>query len=254
MRRQTSSPEVEPVRIFQRLQQTLGVLITATPTGGKLPSEPDLARQMGVSRATLREAMRSFEGQGLIRRRQGIGTFVVRQSQVLDSGLEVLESIETMAGKIKLDVSMGDLSIEPFTASASIAQAMDVEEGTNLVRVSRVILAENRPVAYLVDILPMDVLSPEDLKVGFTGSVLDFLLSQGSLQLVQSMTEIRAMGATSEIAHALEIQRGDVLLAFTAHLFTAESRMVAYSTSHFLPGYFRFHVLRRVENDLPLNH
>ncbi len=39
--------------------------------------------------------MRSFEGQGLIRRRQGVGTFVVAKVPVFDSGLEVLESIET---------------------------------------------------------------------------------------------------------------------------------------------------------------
>ncbi len=46
---------------FQRLQSELASLIAHTPGGQRLPSEPELARQMGVSRATLREAMRSFE-------------------------------------------------------------------------------------------------------------------------------------------------------------------------------------------------
>jgi len=55
---------------FQRLQTDLAKLITRTPAGQRLISEPELAKQMGVSRATLREAMRSFETQGLIRRRQ----------------------------------------------------------------------------------------------------------------------------------------------------------------------------------------
>ena len=82
---------------FQRLQNDLAALIARTPAGQRLPSEPDLAKQLGVSRATLREAMRAFETQGLIRRRQGSGTFVVGKVQALDSGLEVLESLETMA-------------------------------------------------------------------------------------------------------------------------------------------------------------
>ena len=68
--------------------------------GQRLPSEPDLAKQLGVSRATLREAMRTFETQGLIRRRQGSGTFVVGKGAVMDSGLEVLESLETMAKRL----------------------------------------------------------------------------------------------------------------------------------------------------------
>ncbi len=100
------------VHPFQRLQGELADLIASTPPGDRLLAEPDLAKQLGVSRATLREAMRSFEGQGLIRRRQGVGTFVVGQAKVIETGLEVLESIETMASKIGLDVMMGDLRIE----------------------------------------------------------------------------------------------------------------------------------------------
>lgn len=77
---------------FQRLQNELATVISSTPHGEKLPSEPLLAKKLGVSRATLREAMRTFEGQGFIRRRQGVGTFVVGPIQVIETGLEVLEN------------------------------------------------------------------------------------------------------------------------------------------------------------------
>ncbi len=60
--------------------------------------------------------MRSFEAQGLIRRRQGVGTFVVGPKAVIETGLEVLESIETQAKRIGLDVSMGTLSIQKMDA------------------------------------------------------------------------------------------------------------------------------------------
>jgi GntR family transcriptional regulator len=237
----------ETTHIFQRLQIQLTQLISNAQPGQRLPAEPDLARQLCVSRATLREAMRSFEGQGLIRRRQGIGTFVVGHPQVIDSGLEVLESIETLAKRIELEVSMGALNISQEKATAAQAAVLQVEEGADLVQVARVILADKRPVAYLVDLLPEDVLTPEDLQVGFTGSVLDFILEQGTLPLQSSRAEIQAVGASSEIARSLEIQRGDVLLMLTSQLFTNEGRVVDYSFSYFLPGYFRFHVVRRVE-------
>ena len=85
---------------YQRLQSELSNLIQNTPKGSKLPSEPVLAEKLGVSRATLREAMRTFESQGLLRRQQGVGTFVVGPTQVIDTGLEVLESIETLADRM----------------------------------------------------------------------------------------------------------------------------------------------------------
>ena len=243
----TQEVQVETTHIFQRLQLQLSKMIAETPPGNRLPAEPELAKQLGVSRATLREAMRSFEGQGLIRRRQGIGTFVVGHSQVIESGLEVLESIETLAKRILLEVSMGALQVNQVKANSIMAASLQVEEGAQLVQIARVIEAERRPVAYLVDTLPEDILTGADLQQGFTGSVLDLLLQRGSLPLSTSRAEIQAVAASPEIAHLLEIQRGDVLLMFSAQLFTSTGRVVDYSLSYFLPGYFQFHVVRRVE-------
>jgi GntR family transcriptional regulator len=239
----------EYVQPFQRLQVQLANLINNTTAGERLPSEPELAKQLGVSRATLREAMRTFEGQGLIRRRQGVGTFVVGHPQIIETGLEVLESIESLAKKINLPVTMGALNIAQVAANAQQAEALQVAEGTPLVQVSRVIRAQERPVAYLIDVLPEDVLTPAELREGFTGSVLDFLLRRGNPPLTQSLTEIRAVPAPSDVAHALEVQRGDVLLMFVARLFAANSQVVDFSLSYFLPGYFKFHIVRSVVAD-----
>jgi GntR family transcriptional regulator len=231
---------------FRRLQADLAKLISSLPAESRLPSEPELARRMGVSRATLREAMRSFEGQGLIRRRQGVGTFVVAKVPVLDSGLEVLESIETLAERTKLRVNMGELQVVQVEADEDHAAALNVPAGTAMTRVARVIYTENRPIAYLVDNLTADILPPSEIQAGFTGSVLDLLLRRGDPKLFQSRTDIRAVGATSEVARALQIQRDDVLLHFVAYLYSTDGRVVDYSFSYFLPGYFRFHVVRKV--------
>ena len=230
---------------FQRLQNDLAVLIARSPAGQRLPSEPELAKQLGVSRATLREAMRTFETQGLIRRRQGSGTFVVGKVAVLDSGLEMLESLETMARRLGLEVSVSDLEVERIAADDEYPKALNVPVGTPLTRVRRVIRAESRPVAYLVDILPEAILSPNHLPADFHGSVLDFLQERGD-SLTSSRANVSAIGGTAEVAKALEIQRGDVLLHFYSQLFNAEGNVVDYSLSYFIPGYFHFHIVRRV--------
>lgn len=233
---------------FRRLQSDLAGLIASLPPESKLPTEPLLAQRMGVSRATLREAMRSFEGQGKIRRRQGVGTFVVGQVPVINSGLEVLESIETLAQRIGLAVSVKELQVKGISASEDHAQALGVPLGTALTSVSRVIYTDTRPIACLEDVLPEDVLSAAELDDKFTGSVLDLLLRRGSPSLAQSRTDIKAIGASSEVARALQIQRDDVLIHFVALLYSTSGRVVDYSISYFLPGYFRFHVVRRVGN------
>lgn len=230
---------------FQRLQADLAALISRTTAGERLPSEPELARRMGVSRATLREAMRTFEVQGLIRRRQGSGTFVMGRVPVIEAGLEVLESLETMAERLGLEVTVSDLQIESLPADEESAAALGVTVATPLTRVRRVMREESRPVAYLVDTLPADTLGAEHLGPDFRGSVLDFLLKRGDALKV-SKAAISAIAAPAAVAKALQIQRGDVLLEFISKLYHADGGILDYSSSHFIPGFFHFHVVRRI--------
>jgi len=232
--------------IYQRLQSALSDLIQNTPKGCKLPSEPKLAKQLNVSRATLREAMRTFESQGLLRRRQGLGTFVVGPTQVIDSGLEVLESIETQAERIGFDVDMGTYQITHIQANAGQAKKLEIKEGSPLIKIDRVILTNNTPVAYLVDTLPETILLPEVLTNQFKGSVLDLIIKKGDPALSISKTEISAVHAPVDVAKALDIQRGDTLLLLKALLFNEEGNPIDYSHSYFLPGHFRLHIIRKI--------
>ena len=230
---------------FQRLQADLAKLIERTPPGQRLLNEPDLAKQMGVSRATLREAMRTFETQGIIRRRQGSGTYVVGKVPVMKTGLEVLESIDTMARRMELPITVSDLIVEKQAANEDVAGHLDLKEGAPVTSVKRVIRVDNRPAAYLVDTLPESFLSADDLPSNFTGSVLDFLIARGD-ELGVSRSVISATNAPADVAKPLQIQRDDVLLTFHAQLTDVRNKVIDYSASYFIPGYFQFHVNRRI--------
>ncbi len=221
------------------------MIVTATP-GTKLPSEPKLASRLGVARATLREAMRTFETQGLLYRRQGSGTYVSHPAHIIDSGLEVLESIERMAERLGLKVDMGALKVEHGLATTEESAALGLFNNQSVTRVTRTIRTDGHPAAYLVDVLPEDIVSTTDLEQGFTGSVLDLLLQRGTPPLASSRTAITAVTAPAEVARPLGIQRGDMLLRFEALLYSTAGRVVDYSFSYFLPGYFKFHVVRKV--------
>ncbi len=230
---------------FHKLTAELSRLIARTPSGERLPSEPELAKQLGVSRATLREAMRFFEAQGLIRRRQGSGTYVVRDVPVMESGLEVLESLEAMARRLNLPISVSRLRVEKTFADHELVKVLDVPLATILTCVRRVMVMENRPVAYLIDTLPEDVLRAEDLPKSFSGSVLDLLLQRPDPP-VTARAVVSAIAAPPDVAKALQVQRSDVLLYFKTQVFNAGGKVLTYSVTYFIPGYFNFHIVRRV--------
>lgn len=236
--------------VSRSLHEQLSLLISETETGERLPSEPKLAAVLGVSRASLREAMRTFETRGLLQRKQGVGTFVIHPTSVFDTGLENLNSLETIADQLGLKVSMGDLQVNRRVVDFEMSKVLELPENEEILLVSRVILAENRPVAYLEDNLPIDVISEEEVREELTGSVLDILIRHDDIPLASSKCEISAIGAPPEIAKALDIQRQDPLLVFSSLLFSTRGRIIDSSFSYFLPGYFHFHIVRRVGDQI----
>jgi GntR family transcriptional regulator len=214
--------------------------------GDRLPSEPKLAERLGISRPTLREALQTLEEEGAIVRRHGVGTFVAEPKLVLDAGLELLESIEQMAKRGGLHVEMGEVVIAERGATDDEADGLGLSEPEPVVSVTRVILAGGRPVAHLTDVLPQRYLRQADLGPGFHGSVLDTLIARGWPDLSHSRTELISEAANSDLAHALRIQRNAPLIKLLAQLYASDGQVVDYSISYFVPGSFRFHVVRRI--------
>lgn len=223
-------------------------MLAQSAPGQFLPSEPDLAEQFGVSRATLREAMRLYEARGLVVRRRGIGTYVVRPPQVIESGLEVLSSIENLAAQVGVALEAREVWLDERPAQPEEAGLLRIAAGEPIVELSRLIVADGRPVAYFVDCLPREYLDPEQIDDDFTGSVLSLLLKRGDLELDRSRAEITALPVEAEVAAGLGIHPGDVVLYLEAILLTVAGEVVDHSRSYFLPGTFRLHAVRHVRS------
>ncbi len=231
---------------YLQLLNTLEELIEASPGGTKLPPEPQLASELGVSRATLREGMRTFESRGFLRRRQGVGTFVVKPAHIIETRLEILESIETLAKKVDLTVSMTALKIRRVVADENQATQLQLTHNRMLIEVKRIIVVDGAPTAYLVDILPEHVIDLKIIERHFTGSMLDLLKEVADPPLVESKAEISAVQAQSTVARALDIQRGSTLLLLSGLLLNIDETPVDLSYSYFLPGYFKLTIGRRI--------
>jgi GntR family transcriptional regulator len=215
--------------------------------GEQLPSQEELANQLGISRATLREALHKLEMEGVILRRHGVGTFVAPDyRQRLDTGLEVLESLEHIAKNSGMRTHMLTLQVEEYPAGPLDLERLGLSSPADILSVSRVMLVDDRPVAHLVDLLPTRYLCKADLRNDFSGSVLDVLLRLGRTPLSYSHTHIESVAASQALADALQLHRKDPILKFEARLFAQDGQVVDYSISHFVPGYFNFHVVRRI--------
>lgn len=242
------SRENSNLSLFQKLQDDLAVEIQNTPAGERLLSEPELAVKLGVSRTTLREAMRMFEGQGLIRRRQGVGTFVVDARQTIETTFDVLESIETQANRLNMKILMGYHENRTDLAGEEFGKKFGISPDAQIQTVSRVINIGDRPVAYLVDTVPAEVLAKTSYAKGieFNGSILDLLIQEQNQPLSHSEAIISSVPAASLIAKRLQLQRGDPIMKIESQIFNRSGQIVDISVSYYVPGFFKFRAVRQI--------
>jgi GntR family transcriptional regulator len=214
--------------------------------GEQLPSEKELASQLGISRATLREALLNLEQEGVVVRRHGVGTFVAPgYEHRLESGLERLESILDLANRQQMEVKVGDLDVQQKPADLSLAEMLKVSPGTPLTCVCRIIMVDRRPVAYMADYVLSAVLSPADVDGTFSGSVLDLLRRKQERHVAQAIANIVAVNAEPALAHRLKVKPEQALLLLEEIVFDDEGVAVEFSRNYFIPDYFQFHVVRR---------
>lgn len=131
-----SALATRPVHVSDNLSAKLEQMIVRgeLARGARLPPEREFAVQLGVSRASVREALRELELKGMVDRRPGRGTIVADAGRTLHSGslLAVMSDAERTVAEV-MDLRA---AIEPPIASraASRATPRDVERLTAIHR------------------------------------------------------------------------------------------------------------------------
>jgi len=231
--------------LYQQAEAALMLLLRSYSPGDQLPPEPSLAQSLGISRATLREALRNLAEKQIIIRRQGLGTFYNGPQIVIDSGLETLVSIDTLALRQGLECSTTDLLITS-QAAEDYATPLRLDPSAPVTVVARTKLAQGRPLAYMVDVLPQAIVTPEAIRQGFAGSVLDFLVARRDPAPTHAVANIVPLKADRELAQRLGVSRATVLLLLEETIYSREGVPIDFSRNYFVPQFFQFHLIRRI--------
>jgi GntR family transcriptional regulator len=210
--------------------------------GDRLPSEPDLARVLGVSRASVRAAITLLEEDGFVRRRRGSGTYIANRPVHNDLGRNF--GVSSMISAMGLEPGVVDEHCETAPAPPEIATALGIETGEPVSILRRVRTASGRRVVDSTDWLRADDIGEDELRLVADGSIYAVLAERG-LPIHHGIAQVTPDTADAEIAQRLHVSRGALLLTMFQVDETANGRPALVSREHHLADAFEITIYRR---------
>ncbi|WP_217145889.1 GntR family transcriptional regulator [Streptomyces sp. AC627_RSS907] len=226
-----------PVPLYHQLARQLEAAIEhgALAPGNLLGNEVDLSVRLGLSRPTVRQAIRSLVDKGLLVRRRGVGTQVVHSQVRRPLALSSLYDDLEAAGQGPTTQVVRN---EEVAASADVAAALGVAEGGVVTVLERLRLTHGRPVALLCNYLPTALLDLDSARLEATG--LYRMMRAGGITLHSARQTVGARSATREEADRLEEKEGAALLTMRRTAYDDTGRPVEYGTHLYRASRYTF--------------
>ena len=210
----------------------------ALAAGERLPSERELADNLGVSRMTLRQALGRLERRGLIARLQGSGTFV--------SEPKLLHQANVLRGFFQESMGQGivptskTLTRERIVATRALAETLGLHLGEEVYEVVRLRFARNVPAVLETSFFPA-VLFPGLLDLDLDHASIYRLMEEryacSPAHAVQAMEAIAAQAAEAAL---LGVEAGSPLMLLERTTWDADGRPIEHARDLYRADRSRF--------------
>lgn len=212
---------------------------------GRIPSEPELATALGVSRTTVREALSRLESEGAIIRKQGAGTFVNQPGLQIKTRLEEIWSYESALRAHGYTPEVKVLRVYEAPATAALARDLEIAEEEKMLVIEKLFLENKTPAIFTVNSIPKQLLKESVDEEAARMPVYDFLEAQCQQHLLYYLSEIVPIAADADLASVLDVAPNTALFSFEEIGYNTDNQPVVKAVSYFRDDLIRFRLIRR---------
>lgn len=241
------------IPLYAQIRDALALEVRAgrLAKGAYLPSEEQLSKTFGVSRMTVRQALKELADLGVIQGVHGVGTMVVEPTLVRELEANIVTGLYDDMARHGKHVRSRVLVNKAEEANGVIADLLAIEEGQPVRHIKRVRYVDDSPFSIQNSYLPHDVVPTVPSEPLEQGSLYHYLHDELGLRLTSGETRILAKRATKLEADFLELPRGSPLL-FAKKLTRCRigadgERPVEFVSMVYAPHLYEFHVSSRAQ-------
>jgi GntR family transcriptional regulator len=222
------------------VQKEIVKLIKNWDKNKPLPNEEILAKEMGVSRTTVREAIQELVNSGVLIKRHGVGNFIKENYEKVTTGLQEVRGLHNIIKSLDMEVKMKEQRYEIISIDNEVATALEINVGEKALKVFQVYLADQKPVMIAISYINPKLIEGafEDFanKViagGEKGSELFEIIEEYTPEAVHyTMAKIEAVIAGQDWANLLEINENDPLICLKDTHYNKNDFPLLYSVNY----------------------
>lgn len=227
-------------QISERLQASLEAGEFAV--GDALPSEAELGRRFSVSRTTARTALGSLAKRGLIEQKSGRGSIVLPRR--VEQPLNLLSSFNEDMRARGLEPGYRDVQVDTARAPVEVAGELGLDDEQLVVRIRRVLLADDVPIAVSESWLSPKVLDPgaELPEVRHIASLYVWLEREHGVRVATGREVIEGGVADAELAETLQTTNGSAVLVARRTACDHNGVPLEYAIRHYRADRYRYRI------------
>jgi len=209
--------------------QILGSKLSA---GGRLPPESELMDGSKLSRVTIRKGLEILEKEGLVERKQGLGTFV---RDPINQELSRVQTITEVLLSRGITPRVKVISFEAVRPPAVVSRALLLNGNEKLLLAKRLYLNEDDPVALLHIFLPLNMREQAEVlrSEAFSTETTYTIWERAGIPIKDATHTIRAARADKEDAKALGIKSDDPVLILDRVTYASDGRPLEFVMYHY---------------------
>lgn len=220
----------------------------ALQSGQRIPSERQLAQQLGISRMTVRQALVELVQESVLIRRHGRGTFVADRK--IEQGLVELSSFSEDMRRRGMQPGAHLLEMQVQEATPKVQRALGLDADLRVLVIRRLRLADGEPMALETSHLPCALVPEIPRERIASGSLYEYLERELGIELSHARQTLEPVVASDAEARVLGVEPGSPLLLMERTTYSRSGEPVEFVRSLYRGDRYKFYVeLRRPRLD-----
>lgn len=202
----------------------------------QIPTEEDLCKTYGISKATVRLAVLELVRQGYLRRRQGKGTFVCKR--VIPEGLTMLTSFKELMLETGIAFSTQVIAQMTTMPTDDLDVKLDIPEDKHVIYIKRLRSVDKEPVLLQETYIPYHICPPLLEENVANNSLFELLEKKHGITITMVKDYIEVVYSKAVESKLLGLPKGSPVLLLDQHFYSGETQIM-YMRSIKRPDRFR---------------